>query len=598
MTEAPSAEGVERRWRDRRLVVYAASALVLVLLLAYFAAFVWVGGGIPRGTTVAGVDIGGMDDAEAIQHLNEVLGDRAETVSVTLDGSVREYSAERLGLSFDAAATVAAAPRRDTAPQALVSQVGGQVVEPDVEVDQARLDDVVRALARRVDDPARQPRIEYDGLSVVVVASRSGNELDRDDAAASIRASYLMTDSPIELATQPVVPEVSADEVAAFAETEAKQAIADDLILTIGGTDITAKPDQIAAVLSYRARDGAMQPAVDVRLLRELLAGPLERIGRPAIDATFTVSSGSPKVVKSQTGRGVDDATLRAGVIEALGSPDRQARLGLERVDPDLTTAEARQLGVQEVVSTFTQAFPYAAYRVTNIGVASSKINGTVLEPGETFSMNGVVGERTPENGFVEGYVIQNGRLVEDYGGAVSTITTAMWHTAFYAGMTRIEQRAHSYWISRYTAGLEATVSWGTLDLKYRNDTPYGVYITSSVTDTSVTITMWSTKYWDIGAVFGPRTNPRSPGTFYDDSDACVAQVGVAGFDITVVRVWRRNGEVQRREPLRTSYDAADNVICAPDPADQTDQKKPSKSDKPSKPNDKPGSGSGGGNNN
>ena len=110
-----------------------------------------------------------------------------------------------------------------------------------------------------------------------------------------------------------------------------------------------------------------------------------------------------------------------------------------------------------------------------------------LLQPGETFSLNGVVGERTPENGFVVGYVIEGGRLVEDYGGAVSTITTAMWHTAFFAGMTRIEQRAHGYWISRYVAGLEATVSWGTLDLKFRNDTPYGVYITSSVTDTSVT---------------------------------------------------------------------------------------------------------------
>ena len=194
------------------------------------------------------------------------------------------------------------------------------------------------------------------------------------------------------------------------------------------------------------------------------------------------------------------------------------------------------------------------------------------------------MGERTPENGFVEGYVIQGGRLVEDYGGAVSTITTAMWHTAFFAGMTRIEQRAHSYWISRYVAGLEATVSWGTLDLKFRNDTPYGVYITSSVTDTSVTTTMWSTKYWDIEAEFGPRENLRSPGTVYDSSAECVAQYGVDGFDITVTRVWSRDGEVERRERLFTSYDAAPTVICAPEPS--TD---PKPDDKPSdKPNDKP----------
>jgi hypothetical protein len=248
---------------------------------------------------------------------------------------------------------------------------------------------------------------------------------------------------------------------------------------------------------------------------------------------------------------------------------------------------------VTEVISTFTQEFPYAAYRVTNIGVASEKINGTVLEPGETFSLNGVVGERTPENGFVEGFVIQGGRLVEDYGGAVSTITTAMWHTAFYAGMTRIEQRAHSYWISRYVAGLEATVSWGTLDLKFRNDTPYGVFITSSVTNTSVTTTMWSTDYWDIEAEFGPRGNFRSPGTVYDTSAACVAQSGVEGFDITVTRVWSRGGEVRDRERLFTSYNAAPNVICAPKPSidPEPDDKNDKKNDENDSDRDKPGGG-------
>lgn len=586
-----------------RFVAIAAAGLAAIFVLAYVSAFAWVGGGIPRGTTVAGVDIGGMSDDEAVEALNNGLGERAAEVSIEVDGSVRQVPSEQLGLSFDPVATVASIPRRTAAPQALVAQVGGQSIEPDVVVDQKQLDRAVRAMARRVDDPVRQPRIEYDGLSVVVIEPRSGNEVDRADAASDIVDSYLMSDDPVTLTAEPVVPEVAADEVAIFAATDAEAAIAEPLTLRMGRTEVRVSPRHIAGTLSYLARDGQMQPEIDVPVLRELVSAPLAEVGSPAVDATFNVSSGSPRVVKSRAGRGVNDVALRLGMIEALASPTRTAVLNLERVEPELTTAEARQLGVREVISTFTQEFPYAAYRVTNIGVAADSINGTILEPGEIFSLNGVVGERTPENGFVEGFVIQNGRLVEDYGGAVSTITTAMWHTAFFAGMTRLEQRAHSYWISRYTPGLEATVSWGTLDLKYRNDTPYGVYITSSVTDTSVTTTMWSTKYWDIDAVFGPRENPRAPGTIYDTSAECVPQYGVDGFDITVVRVWKRNGEVQRREPLRTSYDAAATVICAPDPADKPDPKpsdKPSgkPGDKPSeKPSDKPGTPPGGGGN-
>ncbi|MEO8106566.1 MAG: VanW family protein [Actinomycetes bacterium] len=575
--------------KSGRLLALTAGGLVVVLLLAYVAAFTWVGGGIPRGTTVAGVAIGGLSDTEAVQTLDDELSDRAVAMTVDVQGSVREYPAERLGIAFDPLATVAAIPRREAAPQALAMQVAGQDIEPDVQVDEAQLDRAVRSMARRVDDPVRQPRIEYDGLSVVVIEPRSGNELDRDLAASTIVDEYLTGDGPVTLVVAPVVPEVSVDEVALFAATEAEEAIARPVTLSMGRTNVRVSPLHIAAALSYRGQGGAMQPEIDVPVLRELLAAPLDDVGSPAVDATFSLASGSPKVVKSRTGRGVDDDALRVGMIEALASPTRTAQLGLEKSEPELTTAEARRLGIREVISTFTQEFPYAAYRVTNIGVAANAINGTVLEPGETFSLNGVVGERTPENGFVEGFVIQNGRLVEDYGGAVSTITTAMWHTAFFAGMTRLEQRAHSYWISRYTAGLEATVSWGSLDLKYRNDTPYGVLITSSVTDTSVTTTMWSTKYWDIDAVFGPRENPRTPGTIYDTTDACVPQVGVDGFDITVVRVWKRSGEVERREPLRTSYNAASTVICAPDPAEQNDPKKPDK------PNDKPGNDPGGG---
>lgn len=559
-----------------------AAVAVAALTLSYLGAFVWVGPSIPRGTSVAGVAIGGMTDAEAVSVLKLELAGRAETIQIEVAGRERSYNAARLGLSFDADATVASVPRREATPQALVVQLGGQEVEPVVEVDQRRLDRMVRSIARRVDDAARQPRIEYDGLSVVVVEPRSGAELDRELAATSIADGYLGADETLELAATAVVPFVSAEEVAVVAATDAEDAISAPVTLAIEGKNITVRPQQIASVLSFRAREGGMRAMVDAELLRALIATPLAEVGDPAEGATFDVTSGRPRVVPSQYGRGVSDDSLAAGMVEALAADDRSVSLSLERIEPDLTTAEARDLEVTEVISTFTQEFPYAEYRVTNIGVAADEINGTVLEPGETFSLNGVVGERTPENGFVKGFIIVGNRLVEDYGGAVSTITTAMWNTAFFAGMTRVEQRAHGFWISRYLPGLEATVSWGNLDLRFRNDTPNGVYITSTLTDSSVTTTMWSTRYWDIEAEFGPRENPRPAGTVYDEGEECIEQVGVDGFDITVTRVWSRGGDVERREPLFTTYDAAPTVICAPKPV-------PEPADEPSeKPSDRP----------
>ena len=581
--------------RQFRLAAFVAAAIVLLLVVGYVGAYAWVGSDIPRGTSVAGVEIGGMSEAEAVDTLDEELADRARSMQVSVSGKTLEVSAARLGLSFDAAATVASVPMRRVAPQALFGQVAGQEVAPATEVDQARLDRAVRRLARSVDDPVRQARIEFDDLEPVLIAPKTGTELDRAAAAFAIADSYVVSDEPVSLDPEQVVPYVSEDEAQAFAANEATAAVSAPIDLELGETPVQVSASQIAEVLSYRATESGMTGSVDAELLRELVAGPLARAGRPARDATFDVSSGTPRVVPSSTGRGVDDESLASGVMAAIESPDRFADLELERIEPDLTTAEAKDLGVTEQIASYTQVFPYAAYRVTNIGLASEKINGTVLEPGETFSLNGIVGERTPENGFVEGFVIQGGRLVEDYGGAVSTITTSMWNTAFYAGMTRIEQRAHGFWISRYIAGLEATVSWGYLDLKFRNDTPYGVLVTSSVTDTSVTTTMWSTKYWDIDAEFGPRENFTTPGTIYDTGPECVPQTGVTGFDITVTRVWSRNGEVERREELPTHYDAAPTVICGPEPSEKPegDGNKPDDSDDPDD-TDKPG-GSGGG---
>ena len=95
---------------------------------------------------------------------------------------------------------------------------------------------------------------------------------------------------------------------------------------------------------------------------------------------------------------------------------------------PDFTTKEARALRVRERVSTFTTYFPYAEYRNVNIGRAAEIIDGTLLKPGETFSLNDTVGERTEANGFTKGYVINDGILVQDLGGGVSQMATTLFN--------------------------------------------------------------------------------------------------------------------------------------------------------------------------
>src|SRR5690606_29363074 len=120
------------------------------------------------------------------------------------------------------------------------------------------------------------------------------------------------------------------------------------------------------------------------------------------------------------------------------------------------------------------------------------------------FSLNETVGERTAANGFTEGYIISDGIFRKDLGGGVSQIATTTFNAMFFAGLEDVEHKPHSVYIDRYPVGREATVAWPSVDLKFKNTTPYGVLVKASVEKSapggegSATVSMFSTKRWDI----------------------------------------------------------------------------------------------------
>jgi vancomycin resistance protein YoaR len=239
-------------------------------------------------------------------------------------------------------------------------------------------------------------------------------------------------------------------------------------------------------------------------------------------------------------------------------------------VDADFSTADARKLKIREQVSTFTTYFPYAEYRNTNIGRAGELINGTVLKPGETFSLNDTVGERTAANGFTTGFIISNGIFAEDLGGGVSQMATTTFNAMFFAGLKDVEHKTHSFYIDRYPVGREATVAWGSVDLRFENDTPYGVLIDAHVTPSTpsaqgvVTVSMYSTKYWDVTTSTGDRYNFVGPATRTLSGPDCYPNTGYDGFDINVMRYFKKPGDsnLDHQEKFHTHYIPSDTVIC------------------------------------
>jgi vancomycin resistance protein YoaR len=551
---------------DRRTAIVLGGGLLLLLAVLMAMAYALAGSGVPFGTRVLGVEIGGLAPDAAAQKLENGLGHRVdEPIPLVLDGQSAALDPTVAGLRLDTRATVERASRRSPNPLMLFYQLlGPNDVDPVINVDRRKLDSAIDRLAKKLDQPVREGGVLFRDGRAVAVEPRAGRRLDRVAAVARVRSAYLVAGEPLTLGSSPVEPMVTAAEVDRAMTEFAEPALSGPVRLNVDDQTIDVSTQALAGALSMQADlAGRLQPRLSAEKLRESLATDLDRVEREPRDATFRIVNGRPHVVPAVDGVRVKADVLRDAVLAALPrGASRTATVATTPTKAELTTEEAGDLGITEKLSTFTQHFPYAAYRVRNIGTAARYIDGTVLAPGDVFSMNGTVKERTPENGYTTGTVISEGRFREDLGGGVSTITTATWTAAFYAGLERLEQRAHSFYISRYAPGLEATVSWGALDLRFRNDSPTGVLITAAAGNDQVTITMWGTKRYDVKAEFGPRTNLRPFETVYDSRPGCVEQTGVAGFDITVTRVFQRQGQVVKREPMKTSYNAADQIYC------------------------------------
>jgi vancomycin resistance protein YoaR len=280
---------------------------------------------------------------------------------------------------------------------------------------------------------------------------------------------------------------------------------------------------------------------------------------------------GSPRIVDSDPGELVETEQLATNLLEVLADAEpRRVAAEVVTVEAEVTSADLEQLGVTEQVSTFTTDFEggLSEPRSQNIVRVAEIVDGALVQPGEVFSLNGFTGERGYEQGFVDAPVILNGRLQPGVGGGISQFTTTLFNAAYYAGLQDVEHWPHSYWYSRYPSVIEATIFYPTLDLKFRNNTPYGILIDTSYTSGSVTVSMWSTRVWDeVTTEWGAKRDVTEPPTRYiEPGPTCIDTQGIDGFRQDAWRVFHQDGGEVTREKFSWRYDPQPQFICGEKP--------------------------------
>jgi vancomycin resistance protein YoaR len=551
-----------------RPLLAVALALVLVLGLVGVDTAL-AAGGVRRGVSVGGIALGGLSTAAArarlaaaaVQVEARPLALRADTARVELP---RSEAGVRLDVEGSLAAALAVGRSGPFGLGRLRSWFGGVELPWKVRLERQGVQQAVARLDAQIRRPIREPALRLTGTKVELVQGTPGRGVDPAGAPRALEAAAgLPAGAEVALPVSEQRPTVD-QEAAQAAAAQVRKLLSGPLTVTAAGHSASLQPRELAARVRGHVRSG--------RLVVELVPAALDGLLRQRAafaytaprDARFQPSGRHVRLLPAVTGSVVDAAKAAAALLAAGGKDggERTAALPVHTTDPKLTTAAARALGVEEVISSFTTTFSSSdAPRVHNISLIAAAVDGQLVPPGQVFSMNAATGERTPGKGYRTAKVIKDGEIVPGLGGGVCQAGTTMFNAVFFAGLPVIERRNHSLHISHYPMGRDATLNWPSTDLKFRNDSPYGVYVTARATSATMNVTLWSTsRGYDVAFSTSAPYNFRSPPTkFEDDPTLPVGQQvvesnGSAGFDVTVHRTVTHDGQVVRKDSFVSNY--------------------------------------------
>ncbi|WP_413451104.1 VanW family protein [Georgenia phoenicis] len=569
--ESPLVDFDEEPRRRRRGWIVAV-VVILVLLGAYAGAAWYLGDRVPRGATVAGVDIGGLTAPEATERLTEALADTAtQPVPVALADNETTLDPQAAGLELDAAATVDELTGLSFDPRILVAHVfGAGEQDPVTRVDEEALSAEIERVAETLDVAPVDGAIALTDGQAQPTEPVAGTALDVEAATEVVRETWLTGERPLPLPGEEVPPHVSAEAVQTAMTQIAGPLTRSPVAVEIDGRLIELTPAHLTSVATLEPTDdGALTLQLDGEALVDLVLELDPEVSTAARDASIVLQDGRPTIVPGATGMDVDAAGLVDAVAAAaVSSSDRTARATLVEVEPEFTVADAEALGVVEVVSEFSTPFHNDPQRTRNLVVGAEKISNTLIKPGETFSLIEALGPITREQGFVSSGVVVDGLETSGMGGGLSQVSTTVFNAAYFAGMQLDEFQTHSHHYPRYPEGREATVYTPSVDLKWTNTTPYGALVQAWVAGGEFHVRLWGTKHFDVTTHTSERYNFTQPSTVYNSAPGCVPHNSPEpGFTVTVTRTVSHQGQEVDRESWTTRYIPWDRVVCGSAPS-------------------------------
>lgn len=572
----PAAATSQKSLKKWGLIGSGAAALLSV---GYIGTAFAVQHSIPQTAAIGTVSVGGMSHEQALKEVARAADDLAgQPVELQAGDRTASFKSADAGLGISAEKSVAQLVGFTLNPKTLWGKVSGQAAVPFVTTaDTTVLSKSVEEAAKTLNVAPTDGQITLDGTTPQVRQPVVGQTLQVAETVRLVEKNWVTASSPIKVAAQEAAPEIDQNDVEKALESFVKPALSGPVQFTVGSEKVSLQPADFASALKISPESGSLVGAVEATKLKQLLLEKNDNIGKEPKDAKIVMKDNAPTIIPSVSGVTIDETSLNEGFNAAIAAPERTASVTTTVAEPELTTAKAEALKITSLMARFDSKMPRNRVRTHNIKLAARGINGTILKPGETFSMNETLGRRTAAKGYKSAPVIMNGRLTKDYGGGISQVATTLFNGMFFAGLEEVQHKPHSFYISRYPEGREATVNYPTVDLKFKNDTPHGVLIETWVSEGAVHTRFWGQKQYDeIKSIKSSRSAVVPPKEIEDDSQKCVPQSPMPGFKVAVTRVFYKGGAEVKRETFRHRYIPEDKVTCTfgkKDKKDDNDKK-------------------------
>jgi vancomycin resistance protein YoaR len=459
------------------------------------------------------VDVGGLGRSDALAQLVE-LEERLAATPVEVRVAGRDFTLlpGEIGFDLDEEAILDAAlehGREGSIPDQFRWWIGhfgdeDTALELPYSYDEIELRRVIaRWEIEGIAEPPYPGNVQIVDGTVVIEEPRPGTGIDRDEGASLVGGA--LADHSREAITLPTrfldPPYTMADleEVAAYAESLLDGSVTLLDADTYLATRVIVPESVLARSLRIERDDLASPPRFgfvwDNEPIADYVAGAADRLSTDPIDAELIIEDDDTVTITPSAPVYEPDLEALVGEVRtAANTPGRTGRLPFrEGAPPDVSTEDIEALGVTGKIGEFTTYHNCCESRVTNIHLIADAADDAMVMPGETWSLNEHVGQRTTEKGYVPAGAIIRGVLYccddpINIGGGTSQFATTIYNALFFAGLEDVEHQPHSIYFSRYPEGREATLGWPKPDVIFRNNLESAVIIRTEYTDTSITV--------------------------------------------------------------------------------------------------------------